>query len=117
MLMAAKAVAMLHAAFVMWVVLTPWLCSLPQVFLHLVVCLFLLGHWMLDNTTCALTLLEKSLRGLDGDDESFIHGVVAPVFRVSDAKLRVWVRWATVALMSVSVYRLHKAGWPLPWAS
>lgn len=110
--MLARAIALSHAALVVWVVVTPWLpLSRPGasslLLLHALVCAFLLGHWLLDNTTCALTLLEKHIRGVQ-DDQSFVHRLVSPVYRISDARLRVWVRWATLGLMGVSLWRLSR---------
>lgn len=109
--MLADLVALLHLAFIVWMCAAPFARDLQHVGLHAILCVFLLGHWVLGNKTCAFTILEKALRGLQTDEESFIHSIVGPVYEVPDAKLKVLVRWMTVCLLLVSVYRLKLANW------
>lgn len=77
-------VRVLHTALVALVVLGPLVNNLLT--LHAVLVPFLWLHWVTNEDACALTELEKRLRGVD-DTGTFVHSVVGPVFRAgrSDA--------------------------------
>lgn len=107
----ANVISLLHLGLVLWMIYTPLLDPSPHhVILHVIVSLFLLGHWAVGNTTCALTLIEKRVRGVQ-DDKSFVHSVVSPVYDIPDPKLRVIVRWCTIGLLTISLLRLYASGW------
>lgn len=108
-------IRLLHCCFVAWMVCIPFIGSLDQVLLHFVMCVFLLGHWACNNATCALTILEKWARGMQEDESSFVHRLVAPVYVISVPRLKAIVRWFTVLLMCVSAYRLQLVRWQPFW--
>lgn len=78
---------LLHVLFVLWVVITPFTNNKPMLVLHLIVMPFLWLHWMLNNDTCALTVAERYLRGVD-KSESFFHNLVSPIYVIQDEELR-----------------------------
>ncbi len=82
----------LHVAFVVWAVAAPFTNSAAMLVLHLITMPFLWLHWLVNDDTCALTLLERRLRGVECDD-SFFHRLVSPVYKISDANVRL-VAWA-----------------------
>lgn len=109
--MLADLVTTIHVLFILWMCYVPFSSDMQQVGLHAILCVFLLGHWILGSKVCALTMLEKKLRGLSQDEESFIHSIVGPVYDVPDHCLKLAVRWVTVCLLLVSLYRLKAVRW------
>jgi hypothetical protein len=111
-------IRILHLGFVLWMIYAPFSGIEEFLLLHVVICPFLMLHWMLpreSSTGCALTILEKKVRGLEHDDESFIHSIVAPIYAIDDASLRPIVWIATVVLWLITISRLKRplSIWPL----
>jgi len=79
-----KLVTLLHTLFVIFVVITPFTNSTYLLFLHFVVIPFIIIHWLLNNNTCALTLMEKKLRKelykIEDDNECFTCKLIEPVY-------------------------------------
>ena len=75
---------------------------------HVLVTPFLWLHWLLNDDTCALTILEKRLRGCD-DGSSFVYNLVSPVYKVRDADMRAWCWVSSVVLWLVSLSQVRWA--------
>jgi hypothetical protein len=105
---AATCIRVLHILFIAWVVYAPFSNNDEFLVLHAVVCPFLMLHWMTSSAGCVLTVLEKRLRGLDTDDESFMHKLVAPIYVIDDTTLRNVVFGATMGLWIITLMRLKK---------
>lgn len=76
-------VAALHTLLVAYIVVGPFVlpargCLLLQ---YLFVLVFLVLHWITSNDTCALSMMESSLRGIEIKD-TFVHSVVSPVYKM-----------------------------------
>lgn len=99
----ATLVWVLHMAFVLWVVVVPFTNNEPMLVLHLIVMPFLWFHWLLNDDTCALTLLERQLRGVPSQ-ESFFHNIVSPVYKIKDEQVRSlsWVLSVALWLLTLS---------------
>ena len=95
----------LHWAYVAFVVLAPLSNNRAALVLHALTTPVVWAHWILNDDRCALTLLEKAVRGVD-DDASFFHALVSPVFRVADGDVRAACWGASVALWLVTVHKL-----------
>jgi hypothetical protein len=83
---------LLHILFVMWIVIVPFTQNEPMLVLHLMIMPFLWFHWILNDDTCALTLMERHLRGVSSED-SFFHNLVSPMYKIQDNDIRkgAWV--------------------------
>lgn len=99
----------IHILFIAWVVYAPFSGIDEWIVFHAIICPFLMLHWLTSSAGCALTILEKNLRGLDTDDESFIHKIVAPIYVIDDATLKTAVFGATLGLWAVSLSQMSKA--------
>lgn len=97
----------LHMLFVVWVIVVPFTHNEPMLVLHLIVMPFLWFHWLLADDTCALTLMERHLRGVSSD-ESFFHNLVSPVYKIRDQDMRTisWV--ASVVLWLLTLRKVLK---------
>ena len=77
----------LHLAFVAFMVWAPFSGNETAVALHFVSTPFLWLHWALNDDTCALTLMERGLRGVPSE-ESFFHNLVSPIYKIQDSDVR-----------------------------
>jgi hypothetical protein len=103
---AGSLVRILHLGFIFWMIYAPFSGINEFLLLHAVICPFLMLHWLTSSSGCALTLLEKKVRGLDHDDESFIHSIVAPIYVIDDASLRPIVWTSTMVLWLITLRKL-----------
>lgn len=100
--LAGTVIWVLHMLLVCFVALAPFSGERWALVLHFLTVPFLWIHWLLNDDTCALTMLEKAVRGVD-DSQSFFYSVVSPVYKVKDDTLRSWcwalsgVLWAITA--------------------
>jgi hypothetical protein len=53
-----------------------------------------------------LTIVEKRLRGLESDSESFINSIVAPIYVLDETSMKKMIWIISIGLWAVSVYRL-----------
>lgn len=102
---AALAVALVHLALIGFVVLAPFASDRHAVVAHLLLVPFLWIHWLLNDDTCFLTLVECRLRGLE-QSQSFMHSLVSPVYKIRDDDLATLSWIASVALWLVSLARV-----------
>lgn len=104
----ASVIAVLHLAFIVWVVVAPFTNSPAMLVLHAITMPFLWVHWALNADGCFLTLVEKKLRGVS-DDKSFFYNLVSPIYLlkgVTDGDVRQAVMYASVLLWCISVNKL-----------
>ena len=101
-------ISALHWAFVLFMAWAPFSSNRTALVLHLVLTPFLWLHWLLNDDTCALTMLEKKVRGLEDDSKSFFYALVSPVYKVRDQQVRglAWV--LSVALWLVTLSRVRR---------
>ncbi len=55
-------ITILHIIFVLFVVITPFTNSTYFLMLHLIIVPFVMMHWLLNDNTCVLTVVERKLR-------------------------------------------------------
>ncbi len=82
-----KLVIACHALLVCFVVISPFINSNYILFMHAVIVPFIMFHWIMNNDTCALTLMEKKLREkISGKkqeivkEECFTCKIIEPVY-------------------------------------
>ena len=105
-------IQLLHILLIVFVVVTPFLAtklpreqSVPYLIMHIAICISLLVHWSLNDSTCALTIAECYVRGVPAT-ESFMHRLVSPVYVISDQKLGTFSWWTTIILLLISIFQL-----------
>jgi hypothetical protein len=107
-------VTVLHIIFVLFVVVVPFTSSNYLLFIHSIFIPFLLFHWIINDNTCALTIIERKLRqqisGKDFvDDECITCKLIEPVydFRKNYETFTVIIYTVTISLWLISVYKLY----------
>jgi hypothetical protein len=106
---AAIVVRIVHVAFIAWMIYAPFSKIDEFLVMHAILVPFLMLHWLTSSDGCALTLLEKRLRGLECNSQSFIHSIVAPVYVIDDASLKTVVMAGTLGLWLVTLRQLSVA--------
>lgn len=79
-----KFITLLHTLFIICVVVTPFLNSTYFLLLHAIFVPFMVFHWICNNNTCVLTIVEKNLRKKMGkeydEDDCFTCRLIEPVY-------------------------------------
>ena len=107
-------VTIIHVLFILFVILTPFTNSNYLLFLHVIMIPFVMLHWVLNENTCALTLLEKNIReqlyGKTPDSyECFTARIIEPIydFKQNYSQLSNIIYIVTVSLWLISVSKLY----------
>lgn len=101
----ATIVRIAHLSFVAWMIYAPFSNDRHVLLTHAVMCPFLVLHWITNTDGCVLTLLEKKLRGVD-DDQSFVHSIVSPIYKINDSELKKIVLGVTLVLWIITLAKL-----------
>lgn len=80
-----KLITLLHIIFLLFIFIAPFSNSNYFIMLHIIIIPFIIFHWLLNNNTCSLTLMEKFIRKqinnkeID-DNECFTCRIIHPVY-------------------------------------
>jgi len=87
----ANIISILHLIFVLFVTCTPFLLSHPVGLLYYCFVLFFLGiHWITNDDTCVLTIIESKLRGKKSTS-TFMSQLVSPIYKISAIEIHMFV--------------------------
>jgi hypothetical protein len=108
-----KLITLIHVIFVLFVVIAPFINSNKILFMHFIFVPFMIFHWILNDNTCALTLMEKKLKehmGRNTDkDECFTCQIIEPIydFKKNNADLSSAIYFITIVLWILSGGHLY----------
>jgi hypothetical protein len=108
-----KLVLICHALLVCFVVISPFINSNYVLLMHAVIVPFIMFHWIVNNDTCALTMMEKKLRQkitgkADVKEDCFTCKIIEPVYNFKNnykAKSRLIYLFTTI-LTLISMTKL-----------
>ena len=103
---AALFIRILHILIVLWLIIVPFTNIEPLLVLHLIMMPFLWLHWILNDDTCSLTIMEMKLRGIEQPCESFFYNLVSPVYKIRDEEVRVAAWWASIVLWLITLSKV-----------
>jgi Na+/H+-dicarboxylate symporter len=95
----------LHMAFVVMNVLIPFVGTDELLKYHAIVIPFLYLHWVTNEDTCALTVMERAARGC-GKERSFFHHLVSPVYKFHQDGVDVFIWLVSFFLWTISMVRV-----------
>lgn len=78
--MLADIIGYIHFLIVCFIVLTPFIGTEYFLTLHLLIVPFIMVHWLTNQTVCALTEIEKIVRGGCESRDTFFGKIVEPVY-------------------------------------
>jgi hypothetical protein len=100
----------LHWSLVIFILGIPFFGGEADLTLHMVIVPFLMLHWITNQSVCALTEIEKYLRGKTDDDETFFGQVVGPVYKFRTKGLENIMLWGVLlTLWMVTIFRLQSS--------
>lgn len=104
----ADIVRFLHICLILFIIVVPFWkgSSWALLCLHAMACMTLIAHWIMNEDTCFLTLVECFFRGVQ-PDKSFMHSLVSPVYKIEDEELKRWVMRITPLLAITSLSRIY----------
>jgi Protein of Unknown function (DUF2784) len=108
-----KIITFLHIIFVLFVVLTPFTNSNYLLFIHSIFIPFMIIHWICNDNTCVLTIVERKLRkeiyGTNNDDDCITCKLIEPVydFRKNYQGFTILIYAITISLWMMSSGKLY----------
>lgn len=117
MICLANLIAACHFFLIIYMLTVPFIGSWFLLPGHIGFSFLLMGHWLTNDNTCAWTVIESKLRGIEMS-ESFVYSIVKPVFesgrfsfsdKENEKKLTAKLIWSiTILVCVISCYRLYK---------
>jgi hypothetical protein len=98
-------IRLLHLLLVAFVLSGPFLTFLPVLLLYLVLIPFIVVHWVTNNDTCALTVMEAYLRGVP-DRNTFFYNLVSPIYKLDHLNTPGFYYVAVAVLYGVTLAQL-----------
>ncbi len=106
------AVQVLHVAFILFIVVTPFTNNTYFLLLHVIMIPFLYLHWCTNNDTCMLTVVERyiqyQINGKIDDNECFTCRLIDPIYNVNKnyEQFNNGIYMSTLVLWLISVYKV-----------
>ncbi|ARF09548.1 hypothetical protein Indivirus_1_171 [Indivirus ILV1] len=107
-----KLITFLHTLFVIFVVITPFTNMNYFLMLHAIFLPFVMLHWICNDNTCVLTLIERNLRkkiyGKVDEEDCITCRLIEPVydFRKNYATFSIIIYAITIGLWFISLGKL-----------
>lgn len=107
-------IALLHILYVSFVVITPFYGTSYFLLIHSIIIPFMMMHWIMNDNTCALTIMEKKLRetmsgGAVNKSDCFMSNLIEPIydFRANNNEYASLIYFVTITLWLIGVYKLY----------
>lgn len=101
-------VRLIHFLFILFVVLVPFIGNNYFLLLHFIIVPFIMFHWILNDNTCCLTVVEKLLAN-DKDYECITCKIIEPIYDFKknyNAHSNI-IYLVTTLLWLIATYRLY----------
>lgn len=103
-------IQLIHLLFVMFIVIVPFTNDKKLLTLHALVIPVLYLHWITNDNSCALTLMERNLRHVTGKsiDDCFTCKIIDPIFKFSENNrdINIYIYLFTFGLWCISVFKI-----------
>ncbi len=103
----------IHLIVIIFVLATPFSNSNYLMLLHIIVVPFIMLHWLLNNNTCCLTVVEKYIRQKTittkiKEEDCFTYQLIAPIYDFSKnhKAFSTFIYIITTSVWLLSVYNL-----------
>lgn len=107
-------ITFIHILFVLFVIITPFTNSNYLLLIYVIVIPFVMLHWVMNDNTCILTIMEKHARKqLYGEDtkteDCFTCRLIEPVydFNKNYSSMSTAIYIITIVLWLIAVYKLY----------
>jgi len=103
-----------HMLVILFVIIVPFSDNVFLLTLHVIVIPFIIFHWILNNNTCALTIMEHKIREHIANrpiprTECFTSRLIEPIydFKNNNQDLSLYIYIVTIGLWIISVIKLY----------
>lgn len=104
----------IHLIVILFVLIAPFSNSNYLLLLHAIIVPFIILHWLLNNNTCCLTLMEKYIREKNTgtnckEGDCFTYQLVAPIydFNKDHEAFSTFIYVLTFSLWFISIYNIN----------
>lgn len=102
-------IAILHITFLIFMVAIPFTTSNYFLMMHVIIVPFVVMHWVCEQSICAVSMAEKKIRKMCGDESGCIScDIVEPVynFEKNHRSMSVWIYGTAIGFWFLSIYGL-----------
>ena len=107
-------ISLIHILYILFIVITPFTNYNYMLLLHCIVVPFMMLHWVVNDNTCVLTMIEKKMRfhvygTVPLNNECYMSRLIEPVydFKKNYQTFSVSIYAIVIMLWLISVYRLY----------
>lgn len=77
-------ITIIHLIIIIFIIAVPFFGNNSLLFMHAIIIPFLMMHWIFNNNTCALTIIEKLIRrkiyGKDNEGKCITSRLIEPIY-------------------------------------
>lgn len=109
-----RLISIIHVLLLLFVVIIPFINSNYFLLIHFIIVPFIILHWVCNENTCFLTLVEKYLRlktyGYVDPDDCLTCRLIEPVydFKKNYKQFTIFIYVVTITLWIITTYRLYR---------
>jgi hypothetical protein len=107
-------IQIVHLLYLAFVVITPFTNNTQLLVIHSFTIPFMMIHWYLNDNTCALTVLEKTVRqqvtGSTDEKDCFTCRLINPIydFKQNYNRFSQLIYALTIGLWMITIYKLYR---------
>ena len=107
----ANIISFIHGWILSFIIITPFIGEIQLVFLNTLFMFLVMLHWYMNNNICALTLIEKILRGKRYDNETFFGQIFGKVYSIGNDSKIYWIGIILLVIISlIKIFSYDKWG-------
>lgn len=101
-------VQLIHILFILFVLLVPFIGTNYLLMIHFIIVPFIMIHWLANDNTCCLTLLEKYLSKKESY-ECITCKIIEPIydFKKNYSKYSTFIYGITFLIWCIGAYKLY----------
>ena len=106
-------ISVLHMMVILFVLMAPFSNNNAMLLMHIVVVPFIILHWVMNNDSCVLTLVEKQVRKFShgikpSKKDLFVYQFIAPIydFNKNYDTYSTFIYYFTFSLWTISLFNL-----------
>jgi len=99
-------IQVLHIILIALAILVPFVGNTMLRSMYFISIPFLLVHWITNNDICVLSIIERTVRGLDNSDDCFMCNLLSPIFKINHLSMSAVMYVVTITLWIFNGYKL-----------
>ena len=107
-------IRLIHILVILFIVIVPFMSSTYLLLLYVIIVPFIMIHWILNDNTCILTIIEKNIRQQvygtqPKKEECFTCQLIEPIydFNKNYQSMSTAIYVITIVLWLIAVYKLY----------